>query len=128
MMQNRTAGVIATIVAVLLCGCPGLIMLCSGAAFAAVSFVPNAKIDVFGSNAPSAALTAGIGGLCLGLIFIVIAAVVAFLALRRKPAAALSMMPEPVPEAPLPPEPPDDFVSPSAETKRISDEPLPPPS
>jgi outer membrane biosynthesis protein TonB len=123
-MQNRTAGVIATIVAVLLCGCPGLFMLCIGATFAAVSFVPNADIDIFGSSEPSAALGAGIGGLCLGLVFIVIAAVVAFFSLRRKPGELPGVMQESAPEAPMPQE---QVVSPSAETKKISEEPAPAP-
>ena len=123
-MQNRTAGVIATLVAVLLCGCPGLIMLCFGATFAAVGLVPNSDINVFGSSEPSAALGAGIGGLCLGLIFIVITAVVAFFALRKKTEAVPGALAELISERPAPQE---YVVSPSAETKKISEEPAPAP-
>jgi uncharacterized membrane protein len=122
-MQNRNAGVIATIIAVLLCGCPGLILACFGAIFALVSFMPGADIDIFGSSDPTAARMGGIGGLCLGVVFIVLTAVVAYITLRRKsdlskPAQAVVDVVE---SAPVPPE--------AAETRKIvEDEPLPPPS
>ena len=101
-MENRTAGIIATIATVLLCGCPGLAAACIGALSALVSFVPDAEIDMFGSSDPKAALGYGIGFLCVGLIFVVIPIVVGIVTLRKKNAAA------------------------SAATRPISDEPFPP--
>jgi hypothetical protein len=83
-MEKRTAGIIATIATVLLCGCPGLFSLCLGAMFAVVGQIPGAAIDVFGSNDPVAALGAGLGGICLGLIFIAIPIIVAIVTLRPK--------------------------------------------
>ena len=97
-MDKRTTGIIATVAAVLLCGCPGLAGLCFGAFFAATSQIPGAEIDVFGSNDPRMALNYGIGGVCLGIVFIIIPIVVGFLTLRKKPGAAQAPN-EPVPPA-----------------------------
>jgi hypothetical protein len=98
-MDKRTVGIVATVAAVLLCGCPGLLAVFMGAIFALVSFVPNANIDIGGSHDPKAALAVGGTALCLGIIFIIIPIVVGFLTLRKKPAAATI----PIPNEPLPP-------------------------
>jgi hypothetical protein len=98
-MDKRTVGIIATIATVLLCGCPGLFAVFMGVIFAVVSFVPNANIDIGGSNDPKAALAVGGVALCLGIIFIIIPIVVGFLTLRKKPAATTI----PVSNEPLPP-------------------------
>ena len=98
-MDKRTVGIIATLAAVLLCGCPGLLAVFMGAIFAAVSFVPDAKIDIGGSNDPKAALAFGIGALCLGVIFVITPIFVGFLTLRTKPAAVTT----PISNEPLPP-------------------------
>jgi hypothetical protein len=98
-MDKRTVGIIATIAAVLLCGCPGLVAVFMGAIFAVVSFVPGANIDIGGSSDPQAALAVGGVALCLGIIFIIIPIVVGFLTLRQKPAAVTT----PVSNEPLPP-------------------------
>ena len=98
-MDKRTVGLIATIATVLLCGCPGLLAVFMGAIFAVVSFVPNANIDIGGSNDPQAALAFGGVALCLGIIFIIIPIVVGFLTLRKKPAKVTT----PVSNEPLPP-------------------------
>jgi len=98
-MDKRTIGIIATLATILLCGCPGLLAVFMGAIFAVVSFVPDAKIDIGGSNDPKAALAFGVGALCLGIIFIIVPIVVGFLTLRNKPVTA----PTPVSNEPLPP-------------------------
>jgi hypothetical protein len=98
-MDKRTVGIIATLAAVLLCGCPGLLSVFMGALFAVVSFVPNANIDIGGSNDPQAALAFGSVALCLGIFFIIIPIVVGILTLRKKPAAVTT----PVSNEPLPP-------------------------
>jgi hypothetical protein len=97
-MDKRTTGIVATVIAVLLCGCPGLVSLCMGAMFAFTSQVPGADIDVFGSNDPAQALTVGIAGLCLGIVFIIIPVAVGFLTLRKK-AEAVPVSNEPLPPA-----------------------------
>lgn len=96
-MDKKTTGIIATVVTGLLCGCPGLISLCMGAMFAVASQIPSAEIDMFGSSNPSVALTFGIGGICLGVVFVAIPIVVGVVMLRQKQEAV------PVSDEPLPP-------------------------
>ncbi|MBI3172486.1 MAG: hypothetical protein HYZ25_02105 [Chloroflexi bacterium] len=98
-MNNKNTGIIATVAAALLCGCPGLASLCWGITSAAASFMPGADININGSSSPQSALFAGLGGLCVGIIFIAIPVVVGFLTLRKKPEAAAV----PVSDEPLPP-------------------------
>jgi hypothetical protein len=102
-MDKRTTGIIVTLVAVLLCGCPGLFALCFGSLSAVVSFVPGADINIGGSSDPAAALTMGLVALCLGLLFVAIPVVVGFLTLRNRPSAATTTPPYQGPGDPLPP-------------------------
>jgi len=97
-MEKRTAGIIATVVTVLLCGCPGFFMVCWGAIAALVSFIPGADIDIGGSSDPTTALISGFGALCLGVVFVAIPIVVGFFTLRKKP-EALPISDEPIPPA-----------------------------
>jgi uncharacterized membrane protein len=83
-MDKKTVAIIATVVAILLCGCPGLFSLFLGGMFALISFIPGANIDVFGSSDPRSALNFGIGGLCVGIVFVLIAVAAIFFAWRRK--------------------------------------------
>jgi hypothetical protein len=96
-MDKKTTGIIATVAAVLLCGCPGLCGLFFGVISAIASFIPGSEIDVFGSNDPQAALYTGIGFVCGGIIFIAIPVVVGILLLRKKPEKAVAF------DEPLPP-------------------------
>jgi hypothetical protein len=115
-MDKRTTAIIATIVTGLLCGCPGLAILCFGAFAIPTSFVPGAQIDVFGSNDPQSLLTSGIVGLCLGILLIAIPVVVGFTTLRNRPAAA-DMVVSPASPMPVPPvtlQPSTDFAPPPA--------------
>jgi preprotein translocase subunit SecF len=95
-MNNKNTSLIATIVAVVLCGCPGLFGLCFGAVSLLASFVPGAEIDVFGSSDPAAATTMGLVALCLSIVFIAIPVIVWFVTRRKEPAT----MPD---NEPLPP-------------------------
>ena len=88
-MDKKVTAIIITVVAILLCACPGLFGLLMGGMFALVSFIPGADIDVFGSTDPQSALNFGIGGLCAGFVLVLIAAVVIFIAWRRKGDTAL---------------------------------------
>ena len=83
-MDKKTVAIIVTVAAILLCGCPGLFSLFFGGMFASISFIPGANIDVFGSNDPRSALNFGIGGLCVGVVFVLIAAAAIFFAWRRR--------------------------------------------
>ena len=88
-MDQKTKGIIATVAAVLLCGCPGLFMCFFGATSAFASFIPGAEIDVMGSSDPASATTMGFVFLCLSVIFIAIPIVVGFFMLRKKPEASV---------------------------------------
>ena len=96
-MNNRNTNLIATIVAVVLCGCPGLLGLCFGGISLLASFAPGADINVFGSRDPRSATTMGLVALCISIIFIAIPIVVWFVT-RRKEAGTLSDN-EPLPPA-----------------------------
>ncbi|HEX6270486.1 MAG TPA: hypothetical protein VFZ43_09640 [Anaerolineales bacterium] len=95
-MNNKNARMIATSVAVVLCGCPGLLGLCFGGVSLLASFVPGAEIDVFGSSDPRSATTMGLVTLCISVIFVAIPIALWF-ATRRKEAAT------PSDSEPLPP-------------------------
>ncbi len=99
-MEKKTAGIIATVVTVLLCGCPGLIGLCLGATSALASFIPNANIDVFSSNDPRIALYTGLAIFCLSLFLVMIPIVVGVATLRNKPTEVTTTSTS---EEPLPP-------------------------
>ena len=88
-MNNRNTSMIATVAAVVLCGCPGLFGLCFGLTSVFASFVPGAQIDVFGRADPQSATTMGIVTLCLSVIFLAAPFVVWFVT-RRKETAGIS--------------------------------------
>jgi hypothetical protein len=131
-MDRKTTGIIATIVAALLCGCPGLLALFMGVIFAGASQVPGAEVDVFGSSDPQAAMTTGAAMLCLGVIFIAIPVIVGVLTLRNRPAPA-PMTGGAAVYTPPTSTPPSDVYTPPAPTSASApppppDEPLPPTS
>jgi hypothetical protein len=96
-MEKKTGGIIATIVAVLLCGCPGL-CLCLFGAWAATGTLPYTT-DVSGySGYGTVPSYLGFVGLCLALIFIAIPIVVGVMTLRKKPEKPVSFN-EPLPPA-----------------------------
>lgn len=70
-MDRRTGGIIATIVTVLLCGCPGLFGICWGL-IAAGAAMSGGSVDIGGSSDPGAAIAIGLTVFILGLIFFAI--------------------------------------------------------
>jgi hypothetical protein len=99
-MENRTTAIIATVAAVLLCGCPGL-ALCVFGAVTATGRMPYNATD-FSGNTTSGTLgtTWGFAMLCVALIFILIPILVGYFTLRKKPATATVLPPsEPMPPA-----------------------------
>ena len=84
-MNNRNTQLIATIAAVVLCGCPGLFGLCFGLTSVFASFTPGAEIDVFGSSDPQAATAMGLVTLCVSVIFIAIPIITWFVTRRKEP-------------------------------------------
>ena len=99
-MDQRTTGIVATVVTALFCGCSGLVCIFTGGITSLVSFAPDAQIDIFGRTDPQAAFGAGIGMLCLGIVFVLIPVLVGFFTLREKPQPISPVVP---PEEPLPP-------------------------
>ncbi len=99
-MENRTAAVIITLVVVLFCAFPGLFFLCIGL-LALVEVLSNYNVQIYGYNAPYWLA----GGLCLGLLGIAIAIVVAVLVLRQPKKTTPPTPPTipPPPQEPLPP-------------------------
>jgi hypothetical protein len=83
-MNNRTTGIVVTVIAVLLFGCPGLICLCSGAiaAIMGLSGDPNYYFGV--DTEPTSTLIGGLFFICLSVVLIVIPIIVGFLTVRRK--------------------------------------------
>lgn len=92
-MNNRTAAVIITIIAVFLCGCPGLIGLCWGSAF----LIDYAAGFGFFASDPNTYLGYILGGLCGGFVLIAITVIVSFFVLRKKKGIP------PTPNEPIPP-------------------------
>ncbi len=85
-MSARDKGIIGTIVAVVLCGCPGLLLCVFGGLVAAGAPV-NTELNGVTDTTTFPAWV-GISLLCVALIFILIPVVVGFLTLRTKPAPA----------------------------------------
>jgi hypothetical protein len=78
-MNNKNTGMIATIAAVVLCGCPGL-FLCL---FGAITATGNGTF-----NDASLSPSVGVGLLCVSLLMILIPVAVGFFTLRKKPDAS----------------------------------------
>ncbi len=91
-MENKTAGIIATVAATLLCGCPGVAACLFGALSAAGLGAYTS--DIVGTQASGRVSTGtGIGFLCAGLVLIAIPIVVGFLTLRTKSAPKVDQVP-----------------------------------
>jgi len=97
-MDKKTTGIIATSISAILCGCPGFFGLCFGAVSALASFVPGSEIDMFGRGSPRAALSVGIGFLCLGIVFVAVPFIVGWVTLRDK-SEPVTLPDEPIPPA-----------------------------
>jgi hypothetical protein len=91
-MEKRTVGIIATIAAVLLCGCPGLGAICWGLIFAITSATNSGTVN--GNSDMMVTVGTGLGTCCVGIIFIAIPIAVGFFTLRKK-AADVSVSDQP---------------------------------
>lgn len=113
--STRTTGIILVILTILLCACPGLVMLLSGGFFAVFSSIPGADIE-----SDISPLVFGGISICLGIFLIAIPIVIAILTLRSKPrpTAPAAATREPVSAPPGPPavvEPPAPIVETASE-------------
>ena len=95
-MMERNTAIILTAVSAILCGCPGLAILCVGS-FSTLGGVIG---DIDGD--PAAAIVSGLAFLCLGMLMAAIPVVVGVLTLRSKPGEAV-IPPPSMPDEPLPP-------------------------
>ncbi len=80
-MNNKNTGIIATVAAVVLCGCPGLFMCL----FGAITATGNGTF-----NDQSLGPGVGVALICVALIFILIPVGVGFFTMRKKPEAPAS--------------------------------------
>ena len=95
---KKTSAIIGTVVAILLCGLPGLCLLCPGGIAILAGYVNYSTV---GFDLPQ---WSGAVFLCLSVIFIAVAVVVPVLTLRNKKAVpevgSVDVLP---PQEPLPP-------------------------
>ena len=89
-MDNKTKGIVATVAAVLLCGCPGLFLCIFGAATAF-----GGGTFTLGSESGNIPPTTGYVLLCLSIIMVLIPLVVGFFMLRKKPEKSIGNDPLP---------------------------------
>lgn len=87
-MNNKNTGMIATIAAVVLCGCPGLFMCLFGVVSAAGLMPYSTEVNGV-TSAGTVPSGVGLGMLCVSLIFILIPIAVGFFTLRKKPEAVI---------------------------------------
>jgi membrane protein implicated in regulation of membrane protease activity len=96
--ENRTWPIVGTVAAIVLCGLPGLCLLCPGGVAALAGYFNYSNV---GFDLPS---WSGAVFLCLAVIFIAIAVLVPVMTLRKKTpapeAAPIDVLP---PQDPLPP-------------------------
>lgn len=99
-MENRTTAIILTVVAVLLCGCPGMCVCLYGGLTAVGLGTYSSEFGDFVSTGQTP-IWVGIVALCVGLLLMVVPVVVGVLTLRQKPVESLSTdlpsMDEPLP-------------------------------
>jgi hypothetical protein len=95
-VNKRNTPVIATLVAAVLCGLPGLFGLCFGTATLLAGFMPGARIDVFGSTEQASAVTLSLLVLCMSIVMTAMPVIVWFVTRRRRE-------PPPIDDEPLPP-------------------------
>jgi Na+/melibiose symporter-like transporter len=97
--ENKTGAIIGTVAAIVLCGLPGLCLLCPLSVWMFTGSFP----DLTGSNYYTPAAW-GVLPLCLSVVFIAIAVLVPVLTLRKKKVAAELPPSDPMPpQEPLPP-------------------------
>ena len=100
--MNKSTGMIATIAAVILCGCPGFFLCIFGAITASGNMPYNTEVNGI-SNSGMLPAGAGIGMLCFSLLFILIPVGVGFFTLRKKPATTTTTTAVEINDEPLPP-------------------------
>jgi hypothetical protein len=97
---SRNTNMIATLVATVLCGCPGLFGLCFGISYLFAGFTPGAEINIFGNTSPDSATGMGVVFLCVSLIALAMPLIIWFATRRKGTIARLEQdRDEPIPPA-----------------------------
>lgn len=96
-MNPKNTSLIATLVTIVLCGCPGLFGLCFGSTTLLAGFMPGAQIDILGSTDQASATTMGLLVLCLSILSTAMPVVVWLVTRRKQPAPPSDN--EPIPPA-----------------------------
>ncbi len=96
-MNNKNTGIIATIAAVVLCGCPGIFMCVFGGLTSAGMMPYRAEVNGVVTNQGILSPGIGIAMLCFALIFILIPVGVGFFTMRKKPGAEVVVDSDPTP-------------------------------
>ncbi|HSL28997.1 MAG TPA: hypothetical protein VK900_07345 [Anaerolineales bacterium] len=86
---SRNTNMVATLVATVLCGCPGLFGLCFGATTLLAGNMPGAQIDIFGRTDQASATSMGFLALCLSLIAIAMPVIIWFVTRRKGTIASI---------------------------------------
>ena len=84
-MNNRNTGILITVIAVLIFGCPGLVCLCSGAITALVGLSGDPYYYFGVDTQPTIALISGLLFICLSVVLIAIPFILGFILIQRKP-------------------------------------------
>ena len=92
--NNRNAGIIATIVTIVLCGLPGLAGLCFGLSFLFSGVTAGGDVIEMTQSEQTNLLVMGAASLCISVIFLLIPILVGFFTFRKKPAPVFN---EPIP-------------------------------
>jgi purine-cytosine permease-like protein len=88
-MDKKTTGIIATVAAAVLCGCPGLFMCIFGAVTATGKMPYNTEVNGM-QNSGLMPASVGFVLLCFSLIAILVPILVGFFTLRKKPEAVFN--------------------------------------
>jgi hypothetical protein len=94
--MERNTAIILTAVSAILCGCPGLAILCVGSLSTLGGLSDNLDGDA------ATAIGVGLAFLCIGVLMAAVPVAVGVLTLRSKPGEAASPPPS-KPDEPLPP-------------------------
>jgi TRAP-type C4-dicarboxylate transport system permease small subunit len=86
-MQNRTVGIVITVVTALCCVCFA-VMSCIWGGMIASGTPFNTSVNGVDTGQQTFPVPVGIGLICLSIIFIIIPIAVGFFTLRKKPAPA----------------------------------------
>ena len=97
--ENKTWPIVGTIAAIVLCGLPGLCLLCPLGVITLAGWVNSSNLG-FNLDLPQ---WSGAAFLCLAVVFIAIAVLVPVLTLRKKKPAEAAVEVPPNPQEPLPP-------------------------